>query len=102
MRCLRSTAAHSSKARPDHRLFTASPPWMPNLQSMNRNDLHFHVLPGVDDGPADLAAALALAADAVADGTSVVVATPHVRDGYVDNVFEIEDRVDEIQAALDS
>lgn len=67
---------------------------------MNRNDLHFHVLPGVDDGPADLAAALALAADAVADGTSVVVATPHIRDGYVDNVFELPDRVSELQAAL--
>ena len=73
---------------------------MPNLQSMNRNDLHFHVLPGVDDGPADLAASLELAADAVADGTSVVVATPHIRDGYVDNVFELPDRVAELQPAL--
>lgn len=67
---------------------------------MNRNDLHFHVLPGVDDGPADLAASLALAADAAADGTSVVVATPHVRDGYVDNVFELADRVRELQLEL--
>ena len=67
---------------------------------MKRNDLHFHVLPGVDDGPADLAASLALAADAVADGTSVVVATPHIRDGYVDDVFELPDRVAELQLAL--
>lgn len=67
---------------------------------MNRNDLHFHVLPGVDDGPADLAASLALAADAAADGTSVVVATPHVRDGYVENVFELSDRVRELQREL--
>lgn len=67
---------------------------------MNRNDLHFHLLPGVDDGPADLAAALALAADAVADGTSVVVATPHIRSGYVENVFELPDRVAEFQLAL--
>ena len=73
---------------------------MPNLQCMNRNDLHFHVLPGVDDGPADLAAALALAADAAADGTSVVVATPHIRNGYVDNVFELADRVHALQEAL--
>ena len=51
---------------------------------MNRNDLHLHVLPGVDDGPADLGEALALAADAVADGTTVAVATPHIRPGYVD------------------
>ena len=67
---------------------------------MNRNDLHFHVLPGVDDGPADLAAAVALAADAVADGTSVAVATPHIRRGYVENVFELPDRVAEFRAAL--
>ena len=40
---------------------------------MNRNDLHIHVLPGVDDGPADLGEALALAADAVADGTTLAV-----------------------------
>jgi protein-tyrosine phosphatase len=67
---------------------------------MNRNDLHFHVLPGVDDGPADLAASLALAADAAADGTAVVVATPHVRTGHVTDVSELPDRVAELQLAL--
>ena len=67
---------------------------------MNRNDLHFHVLPGVDDGPADLSQSLALAADAAADGTTVAVATPHIRPGYVDNVAELPDRVTELQLAL--
>jgi len=67
---------------------------------MNRNDLHFHALPGVDDGPADLGEALALAADAVADGTSLVVATPHVRLGHVVDVSELPDRVAEFQLAL--
>ena len=67
---------------------------------MNRNDLHFHALPGVDDGPADLGEALALAADAVADGTSLVVATPHVRLGHVVDVSELPDRVAEFRLAL--
>jgi protein-tyrosine phosphatase len=41
-------------------------------------DVHFHLLPGVDDGPADLGESLALARAAVDDGTTIVVATPHV------------------------
>jgi len=41
-------------------------------------DLHTHVLPGVDDGPADLADALELARAAVTDGTDTLVATPHI------------------------
>ncbi len=42
-------------------------------------DLHFHLLPGIDDGPATIEAALALASMAVADGVDTVVATPHLR-----------------------
>jgi protein-tyrosine phosphatase len=40
-------------------------------------DLHCHILPGVDDGPATDAEALAVARFAVADGITHVVATPH-------------------------
>ncbi len=40
-------------------------------------DLHNHILPGVDDGARDLAEALAMAKKAVADGTTVMAATPH-------------------------
>ena len=36
---------------------------------MERVELHFHLLPGVDDGPPDLATALELARAAVRDGT---------------------------------
>jgi protein-tyrosine phosphatase len=67
---------------------------------MNRTDLHLHVLPGVDDGPADLSEALMVAADAVADGTTVAVATPHIRPGYVVDVTELPARVAELQLAL--
>jgi protein-tyrosine phosphatase len=41
-------------------------------------DLHAHILPGVDDGPADMDEALALARTAVASGTRVLAATPHI------------------------
>ena len=47
---------------------------------MQRAELHFHLLPAVDDGPADFDEAVALARLAVADGTSLVTVTPHVRD----------------------
>jgi protein-tyrosine phosphatase len=40
-------------------------------------DLHCHILPGVDDGPATLDEALALARFAVADGITHITATPH-------------------------
>ena len=36
---------------------------------MDRVELHFHLLPDVDDGPRDLGVALALAREAVRDGT---------------------------------
>lgn len=40
-------------------------------------DLHAHVLPALDDGARDLAEALAMLRAAVADGTTVLCATPH-------------------------
>ena len=40
-------------------------------------DLHNHILPGVDDGAATLADALAIARMAYADGIRGIVATPH-------------------------
>lgn len=41
-------------------------------------DLHFHCLPGVDDGPADWEEAVALCRHAASEGTMTIVATPHV------------------------
>lgn len=42
-------------------------------------DLHCHVLPGIDDGPADLPTAVAMLRAYEADGVETVVATPHLR-----------------------
>jgi len=45
-------------------------------------DLHFHVLPGIDDGPASLAETMGLIRAADAVGTTTIVATPHVSSRY--------------------
>jgi protein-tyrosine phosphatase len=64
---------------------------------MERVELHFHLLPGVDDGPTDLAASLDLAREAVADGIGIVTVTPHARDTAV---AEIPERTRRLRAAL--
>jgi protein-tyrosine phosphatase len=62
-----------------------------------RAEVHFHILPGVDDGPATLAESVALAKLALADGTLTIVATPHVCD--ID-VGELDERVRAVRAEL--
>ncbi|MDQ3739716.1 MAG: hypothetical protein M3389_02120, partial [Actinomycetota bacterium] len=41
-------------------------------------DLHTHVLPGIDDGPATVEGSIELARAAAAGGITTIVATPHV------------------------
>jgi protein-tyrosine phosphatase len=48
-------------------------------------DIHCHLLPGIDDGPPTLEAAMALAAALVEDGVTQVVCTPHVFPGRFEN-----------------
>jgi protein-tyrosine phosphatase len=45
-------------------------------------DLHCHILPGLDDGPADLDGSTAMARVAEAAGIRTMVATPHIRHDY--------------------
>ena len=45
-------------------------------------DLHAHILPGLDDGAADLEASVAMCRSAVAEGIRTVAATPHVNRDY--------------------
>jgi protein-tyrosine phosphatase len=69
---------------------------------IKRADLHFHLLPGVDDGPADLGDSVELARGAIEDGTTTVVATPHVRaDLGVTDPREIVERVRELRSDLE-
>ena len=68
--------------------------------SGRRADIHFHLLPGVDDGAANLEETVELARLAEADGTGVIVATPHVRSEFVTDVSDLPDRVAEVRARL--
>jgi len=64
-------------------------------------DLHTHVLPGIDDGPADTEGSLELLAAAAADGTRTLAATPHLRDDHPGVVVaELEERTRALAAAM--
>ena len=71
------------------------------MLSMGFVELHFHLLPGIDDGPESLEQSIALAAAAAAEGTDLIVATPHVHEAYATDPLELADRVAEFQRALD-
>jgi len=63
-------------------------------------ELHFHALPGVDDGPSTVDESVDLLHGAAADGTGIVVATPHVRGDFLTDVSDLGERVREVQAAV--
>jgi protein-tyrosine phosphatase len=63
-------------------------------------DLHSHVLPGIDDGPATLAESVAIARAAVDDGIRALAATPHVRDDYPTTAERMRSGVAELRAEL--
>jgi protein-tyrosine phosphatase len=64
-------------------------------------DLHCHVLPGIDDGPETMDGAIDLARAASAQGTTVLVATPHVTYDHFDNTSErILAAVEEVNRTL--
>lgn len=65
-------------------------------------DLHFHLLPGIDDGPATDDDMLALARAAVTAGTKTVVATPHVSWEYRNTAAGISDVLARTRARLQS
>lgn len=64
-------------------------------------DLHAHILPGLDDGPATLEESLDLLRLLVQDGVGTVVATPHVAPGFFwpYDPARLADQVAQLQAA---
>lgn len=57
-------------------------------------DLHFHCLPGVDDGPRNWDEAVALCRAAASEGVETIVATPHVlREPWINADPKILDRL---------
>jgi protein-tyrosine phosphatase len=67
---------------------------------MRSAEIHFHLLPGLDDGPASVEESLELARMAVVDGTGTIVATPHVSSFYPTDVRSLPERVQEVQDRL--
>jgi protein-tyrosine phosphatase len=64
-------------------------------------DLHCHILPGIDDGAADLSASIEMAKAFVADGVSVVACTPHILPGlYHNSGRQIQQATKQLQEVL--
>jgi protein-tyrosine phosphatase len=63
-------------------------------------DLHIHLLPGIDDGPADAEGTVELARACVADGVQAVAATPHVNEKYPTTPERIRLGVEEARSAI--
>jgi len=65
-------------------------------------DIHAHVLPGIDDGPRDLAESLAMARAAAAAGIATIAATPHLRHDFPDvHVEELAGRCRALREAIE-
>ncbi len=64
-------------------------------------DIHSHVLPGIDDGPPDVAGALDMARAASDAGTRVLAATPHLRSDFPDvHIHELAERCEALRRAI--
>lgn len=64
-------------------------------------DLHCHILPGFDDGAKTIEDSLAMAEDAIKDGISHVVATPHANSDYAFEFSKVRAARDELSKRLD-
>jgi protein-tyrosine phosphatase len=69
---------------------------------MDGIELHFHALPGLDDGPRTMADSVELLRLAALDATTTIVATPHVRSDFVTDISDFPDRLAELRAALEA
>src|SRR6478735_2419526 len=66
-------------------------------------DLHCHILPGLDDGAADIIVSLKMARLFATDGVSVVAATPHILPGlYANTGPQIRAAIHTLQQSLDA
>ena len=68
--------------------------------SGRRADIHFHLLPGIDDGPATMEETVELARAALRDGTAIVVATPHIRHDFVTDPSPLAELTREVRDRL--
>ena len=65
-------------------------------------DLHCHLLPGIDDGAADLSVSLAMAKESATQGVEVIACTPHILPGLYHNTGPaIREATQNLQNILD-
>jgi protein-tyrosine phosphatase len=64
-------------------------------------DLHAHLLPGLDDGPASLAGSVEMARAAYAAGIRTMVCTPHMMDRYPTDPRRALEQVELVGEALE-
>jgi len=67
---------------------------------MSYAELHFHLLPGIDDGPTSIEQSIELATAAAAEETRTIVTTPHIHPQWVIDVSSLPERVRELNAKL--
>ncbi len=97
--------SHDATVMPDRSAW--SPPQLARLKrsQLERSvDVHCHCLPGIDDGPADLASAVELCQALAADGITSVIASPHQLGKYdlANSAEVIRRRLEELNEALDA
>ena len=63
-------------------------------------DLHAHILPGIDDGPADPAESVEMARAAVAAGITTLAATSHIDHNFMVDPRTIPERVEQVRELL--
>jgi protein-tyrosine phosphatase len=63
-------------------------------------DLHCHILPGLDDGPKTLEDSLAMAEDAITDGITHVVTTPHASSDFPFDFHRVLAAFEQLNAKL--
>jgi protein-tyrosine phosphatase len=64
-------------------------------------DLHCHILPGIDDGAQTIEDSIAMAEDAIQDGITCVVATPHASTEYHFDYGKVRAAREQLQSRLD-
>ena len=64
-------------------------------------DMHCHILPGVDDGPATMKETLATLREAESQGIEAMIVTPHFHPGrYVVNAHTVLETLDRVKRAV--
>ena len=67
---------------------------------MTYTEIHFHLLPSIDDGPSSIEESVALAEAAAAEGTRTIVTTPHVHPEFVTDPTTLPGLLQDVRSEL--